>query len=216
MFGANLSTIYAEGAVSTEVEFNFTSAIRYDPSLLVDGAVVNETVYDCPDEGEACPGTNLTADPQVYVTCGCPYTAWAQCALKQATDQTQMVDFITCWDDHGTGTQTNATLEAAASDCSAAAGFDFAPVKTCNEDYSGERAQLLFAAANRFMAKWPEYAPMDGHFHVPHVLIGAPDTSQGDKTDMDTDIPSLNSALCSLDVQTGTCSTSPAPTLLVA
>jgi hypothetical protein len=197
------------GNVSSEVTFNFTSAIRYNKSLLVDGTVVNESMFACPDEGWACPGTNENAS--VYVTCGCPYTAWVQCALKQTTTQKQQVDFITCWDDQGLHDkkQTNKSLEAAASNCSGQLGLDWDTVRACDVDYSGERAELLFAAATRFMEKWPEYTPMDGPFHVPHVLIGE---SLSDAEDMEidlnsTDISSFNDKLCSLEVETGSCGT---------
>lgn len=193
--------------MAAEVTFNFTSAIRYNTSLLVDGTVVDETMLGCPDEGWACPGTNENAS--VYVTCGCPYTAWVQCALKQTKSQQEQVDFITCWDDQGLHDkkQTNKSLEAAASNCSSQVDLDWEVVQACNVDYSGERAELLFAAATRFMEKWPEYTKMGGPFHVPHVLIGE---NQGATQDMDvdlnsTDILNFNKKLCSLDVQTGSC-----------
>jgi len=197
------------------VTFNFTNAIRYNASLLVDGHVVDENAYACPDEGFACPGTGPSGDP--YVTCGCPYTAWAQCALKQAASSFSTVRFITCWDDQGLAgqVQTNATLEAAASTCAGLASIDFDAVKTCNEDYDGERAALLFSAANRFMAKWPEYTNMNGPFHVPHVLIGA---NLNAMEDIVTNPNPINWKLCILDVQTGLCpvATTAAPTTTVA
>lgn len=199
--------MYDEGSVGAEVTFNFTNAIRYNASLLVDGAVVNENMYECPDEGWACPGTS--DDASVYVTCGCPYTAWAQCALKRTATQQQQVDFITCWDDQGLRDkkQTNASLEAAASNCSKQLDLDWDAIKACDVDYSGERAELLFAAASRFMAKWPEYAIMGGRFNVPHVLIGA-DPSDMEDMEIDlnsTDIQRFNEKLCSLEVETGSC-----------
>lgn len=191
--------------------FNFTSAIRYNASLLENGTVASEDMYACPDEGWVCPGTE---NETVYVTCGCPYTAWVQCALDQIGEgeqqQQKQVTFITCWDDQGLADQkqTNATLEAAASTCSRQIGVDWDAVQACNSDYTGKRADLLFAAANRFMGKWPEFTNMDGPFHVPHVLIGK---NQSDMQDMNVDINStdiqvFNEKLCSLDVVTGTCS----------
>lgn len=208
-----MEQLYAEKCVASEVIFNFTSAIRYDASLLVDGAVADETMYGCPDEGWACPGTN--DDASVYVTCGCPYTAWMQCALTQIDEgderrQEKQVTFITCWDDQDLRDkkQTNETLEAAASICSQSIGVDWDAVQACNSDYSGQRAETLFAAANRYMGKWPQNQDMRGPFHVPHVLIG---NSQTDMTDMDVeldstiDLPVFNDLLCSFGVQTGTC-----------
>jgi len=201
--------VYDEGSVASEVTFNFTSAIRYNKSLLVDGTVVNESMFACPDEGWACPGTE---NASVYVTCGCPYTAWAQCALKQISNQTMQVGFITCWDDQGLKDkkQTNKSLEAAAKNCSDQLGLaNWDDIRACNVDYSGERAELLFSAATRFMEKWPEYTAMDGPFHVPHVLIGK---SLSDNEDVDifsnsTDLGRINKKLCSLEVSTGTCGT---------
>jgi len=205
--------LYNEECVALQVIFNFTSAIRYNKSLLVDGAVVDETMYGCPDEGWACPGTN--DDGSVYVTCGCPYTAWFQCALTQIEEgdqrrQEKQVTFIACWDDQGLADkkQTNETLEAAASTCSQKIGVDWDAVQACNGDYAGKRAELLFAAASRYMDKWPENRDMGGRFDVPHVLIG---NIQSDMTDMDVeinsklDIPAFNDLLCSFNVQTGTC-----------
>lgn len=189
--------------------FNFTSAIRYNESLLENGTVTSEDMYACPDEGWACPGTNENAS--VYVTCGCPYTAWVQCGLDQISeeDNQKQLKFIVCWDDQGLHDkkQTNATLEAAAQNCSTQLGLEWDAVKTCNEDYSGKRAELLFAASNRFMGKWPEFLDMEGPFHVPHVLIG-PDQSHMQDYEADlnsTDIENINEMLCALDVVTGTC-----------
>lgn len=206
-----MKTISEEGSVNSEVYWNFTSAIRYNESLLVNGTVTSEGMYECPDERWACPGTN--ANGSVSVTCGCPYTAWALCALEQATSQQQQVRFITCWDEQGLASrkQTNASMEAAASNCSAIVHLNWDSVYACNMDYSGERAELLFAAAHRFMQKWPEFAPVGGHFHVPHVLVGK---EQSTIEDMDIqasltpgmkDVPILNEKLCALDVHTGSC-----------
>lgn len=202
-----MGEIYDEGCVASQVTFNFTNAIRYNESLLVDGAVANEDMYACPDEGWACPGTS--EDASVYVTCGCPYTAWVQCALDQISEgdeqQQKHVTFITCWDDQGLKDkkQSNETLQAAAANCSDQIGVDWSAVQACNGDYQGKRAQLLFAAANRFMGKWPEYTAMAGPFHVPHVLIGQDQSHMQDMDD--TDIGALNAKLCSLSVDTGNC-----------
>lgn len=215
-----MKEVYDEDCVSSQVIFNLTSAIRYNASLLENGTVTNESMYGCPDEGWVCPGTNENAT--VYVTCGCPYTAWVQCALDQIGEgeqqqdewvqQQKQVTFISCWDeqnlaDHKT---TNATLEAAASNCSQQIDIDvdFDAVKACNSDYSGKRAELLFAAANRFMGKWPEWSIMGGHFNVPHVLIGKNQSSMQEFPEPfynSKDIVVYNEKLCSLDVNTGTC-----------
>lgn len=194
--------------------FNFTAAIRYNESLLVDGTVANEDAYACPDEGWACPGTS--EDGSVYVTCGCPYTAWIECAFDQIDETEQQAlqqkqeTFITCWDDQGLKDkkQSNETLEAAASTCSTETGLPWSAVKTCWTDYSGKRAELLFAASNRFMGKWPQYKSMDGPFHVPHVLVGKDQSNMQDidpQLNSTVDIPAFNEVLCSLNVDTGTC-----------
>jgi len=207
MFGETLRTVHGEGNVSSEVTFNFTSAIRYNKSLLVKGKVLNESMYGCPDEGWACPGTE--SRKKMVNNCGCPYTAWVQCALKQTSTRKQQADFIMCWDgqDLSGQVQMNKSLEAAASTCSTKLGLDWARVRACNFDYSGERAELLFAAANRFMEKWPEFTPMDGIFSVPHVLIGK-NSKDMEEIEIDrnsSDLERINAKFCSLGVQTGTC-----------
>lgn len=168
-----MKTLLDEPGISDfPVHFRTTSAIRYNKSLLVHGKVADESMYACPDEGWACPGTN--ANGSIYVTCGCPYTAWVECGLEALTSWEDKVDFIACWDEQGLEDkkQDNTTMEAAAKNCSEAIGRNFSNVKTCWNDFEGRRADLLFAAANRFMEKWPEFVNMSGPFHVPHVLMG--------------------------------------------
>lgn len=212
-----MKTLLDHPGISADVIFNLTSAIRYNKSLLVHGKVVNESMYGCPDEGWACPGTNKNAS--VYVTCGCPYTAWVECALSQK-DMTmqQRVDFVGCWDEQGLEDkkQDNTTLEAAAANCSTLGDVNFPAVKSCWNDFEGQRADLLFVAANTFMEKWPENVNMDGPFHVPHVLIGTVGDQMEDmQVDSDAhpinatlDIPRFLDQICSLGLKSACAQTS--------
>jgi len=202
-----VKTIFAEQNVAADLTFNFTSAIRYNKSLLVDGTIVDETFYECPDEGWACKGTN--DDASVYVTCGCPYSAWVACAMDKTATVNQQVNFIACWDDTGMHSQkqNDTTLEGFAHDCSIQSSLDWSAVKECH-DTPKTRADLLWDAANRFMDKWPEFAVMGGHFHVPHVLIGADLSTAEDMENINidaSDIPYFNKKICSLGVDMTVC-----------
>jgi len=196
--------------VSADVLFEFSSAIRYDPQYLVDGQIANDTMFRCPDEGFACPGTTIVGgDVTNYDdSCGCPYTAWVECALNKTVLQNQKVNFVSCWDEASISDkiQTETTLEAIVKDCATEASIDFAEVQAC---HSGQmKSDLLWSAANKFMKKWPNNTVMGGPFHVPHVLIGSIDGN--DIEDMDprldsSDIPYFNGHLCSLGVKLPAC-----------
>lgn len=184
------------------------AAIRYNESLLVNGTIANDTMYDCPDEGFACPGT--TEGGEVYVTCGCPYTAWVECAFSKAEKLKQKVDFLTCWDDTTTSDelQNASTLQGFAEDCAGKAGIGFKDVQACHD--GSEKSDLLWKAANDFMDTWPENKPMGGPFHVPHVLIGSGENrSKWEDMNIDlnsTDIIVINKKLCDLGVALPNCS----------
>lgn len=199
--------------------FEFTSAIRYDPQDLVDGHIANDTMYRCPDEGFACPGTSMDGDNVTNYddSCGCPYTAWVECAMNNTLSQNQKVNFVACWDEASITDklQNETTLSAMVESCALEASIDFAKVQAC---HTGEqKSDLLWSAANKFMTKWPEFAKMGGPFHVPHVLIGSADGN--DMEDMEdinlngSDFSYFNTKICSLGVKMAACDVSSAITV---
>lgn len=188
--------------------FEFTSAIRYNKSFLVDGHIANDTMYTCPDEGFGCPGTTATN----YVTCGCPFTEWVECAFNYTVNQNQKINFLSCWDDSTIvpeDTPTNASnLQAMAQACAVEASIDWDKVAACHD--GPQKSELLWIAGNKFMDKWPDYSIMGGHYHVPHVLL----SSASDVTDVmdmenislqSSDIPYFNARLCSLGLNLPAC-----------
>lgn len=196
--------------------FELTSAIRYDPQLLVDGKIANDSMYQCPDEGFACPGTHKVKGKWIVQDdCGCPFTAWVECAMNNTVSEKQKVNFLACWDEATIADklQNETTLSAIVQDCSTAASIAFKDVQTCHS--SQLQSDLLWSAANKFMTKWPNFTVMGGHFQVPHVLIG--DIDGSDVEDMvymepltlnASDIARLNDKLCELRVE-GVCDSPP-------
>lgn len=202
-----MKTVFVEEHVAIDLTFEFTSAIRYNKTFLVNGTIANDTMYSCPDEGFACPGTTMDGDNVTnYETCGCPYTAWVECALNKTVTQNQKVNFVTCWDDQTIAdkVQNATTLEAFARTCSAEASLDWSTVQDCHN--SEQKSKLLWMAANKFMDKWPQYTVMGGPFHVPHVLIGNGDMEDMEEISLDsTDFAYFNQKICSLGVEMPAC-----------
>lgn len=177
----------------------------------MDGKIANDTMYQCPDEGFACPGTVMDGDKVVTYddSCGCPYTEWVECAMNKAQSQNQKVNFMSCWDDSTISdkVQNATTLEAFAQTCSITASLVWDDVKKCHD--GDEKSQLLWAAANDFMDTWVNNTKMGGPFHVPHVLIGK-GSSVSDLEDLEprlnpTDYAMFNKALCNLGVEMPAC-----------
>jgi len=179
--------------VSSQVKFHFTSAIRYNVSLLVNKTVANQSMYDCPDET------------------GCEYTAWVECAMNKTSTQSQKMAFLTCWDEttDAETPQNETSLEAFAERCAHAACINTSMVKDCHGGH--QKMDLLWQAANKFMNKWPQFTKIGGPFHVPHVLIGKAGSTQADLTDWSpglniSDVAQLNQQLCELKAGLPLCS----------
>jgi len=198
--------------VANDAIFEFTSAIRYDPTHLVNGSIANNSMYHCPDEGFACPDTTIVDGHVSYSdTCGCPYTEWVECALNSSMSQNQKVNFVTCWDDATIAdkVQNSSTLESMAQDCAVEASLDWSKVQACHA--GPQKSELLWLAANKFMVKWPNNTKMGGHYNVPHVLItsvsNATDTMDMHEINLEpADISYFNQRLCSLGVVMPACS----------
>lgn len=207
-----MKTIFCEDNVANDMVVEFTAAIRFDPTYLVDGYIANDTMYACPDEGFACPGTTIVDDNVTnYVTCGCPYTAWVECAMNSSVSQNQKVNFVTCWDDASIAdkVQNDSTLEVMAESCAIEASLDWAKVQACH--VGPQKSDLLWLAANKFMNKWPDYTTMGGPYHVPHVLISsvsnATDTEDMEDINLESaDITYFNHRLCALGIEMPACS----------
>lgn len=197
--------------VAVDVAFEFTSAIRYDPQYLVDSHIANDTMYRCPDEGFACTGTTMDGDNVTNYdsSCGCPYTAWVECAMNKTVVQNQKVNFITCWDDASIADklQNETTLSAITEYCSLEASIDFSEVLACHS--GDQKSDLLWQAANKFMTKWPNNTVMGGPFHVPHILLGTIDGKDVEDTEEPkynaSDIPYFNNKLCALGIKMPAC-----------
>lgn len=136
-------------------------------AIRTSGDPQTDTAYHCPDEDT-----------------GCPKTAWVVCALDNAQNTKQKVDFVTCWDE-----------SQDQSKCATAAGIDFSAMSTCQ---SGSKvAELQKAAAIKFETKWPTHAH-SGMYQVPHVLSNGKDVG--------TSYSSIIKQLCSSGITAGACS----------
>lgn len=164
-------------------------------------------MYQCPDEGFACPGTVMHGDKVITYddSCGCPYTAWVECAFSTAQSQNQKVNFMSCWDDSTISDklQNHSTLAAFAKTCSLTASLPWKEVVACHK--GSEKSKLLFDAANDFMTTWPNNTAMGGPFHVPHVRIGKGELQVLEPALDVGDYKMFNDALCGLGVRMPAC-----------
>jgi len=140
--------VYSADGMAASTIFEFTSAIRGIPP------------YECPDEDDG------------EFKCG--YTVWVECAMNGAqvnfgkkTTVAQQVKFLGCWDN------STSTVVSRAKSCAGQSGLDYDAVRACRA--GNESQQLLAAASNKFMTKWPSHASSGTAFQVPHMLVAGTD-----------------------------------------
>lgn len=150
--------------MNTTVDFTMGAAIR-----TCDGD------YQCPDEDAGCPGTK-----------------WVLCTFDVASDISQKIDFIGCWDG-----KSGEDWEGKARTCAAAGSLDFSKISACASGSPG--AQLLKGASDAWNKNFPD-KPCGGIFGVPHLEVNG-------KVQASTKYDDLLKNICATGISAAACKT---------